>query len=274
MWCHSQAILLANFESLSSGVRPCIVRMNNETRARFIWAILEKRLQDHIDVIAGIKLLTFWKRIDKMETLWISHDCNHHFVVPNHIFHLSGGGWLAWTQTISWLVDKLKHDSSKVIIFCQPLSCTDSQSLSNLFDRSTRIYHCVSVRQWWTQCKCLTTNPKDPVRRRQTVARGMHVECTWNARGMHVDFASSRTDENGVSFKAWRIVLSITFGGVWMPLRVLRSAARRAQVEHHRRVCDCIGAEYLHKFIMDRLSRKVLPVEIEIKGALIYCAVC
>jgi hypothetical protein len=69
MWCHSQAIFPVKFENLSSGVRPCIVRMNDETRVKCSWAILKKLLQDHIDVIAGIKLLIFWKRVDKMETL-------------------------------------------------------------------------------------------------------------------------------------------------------------------------------------------------------------
>jgi hypothetical protein len=63
--------------------------MNDETWAMSDWAILEKRLQDHIDVIAGIKFLIFWKRFDKMETSWIPNDCDHHFAVSNHAFHLS-----------------------------------------------------------------------------------------------------------------------------------------------------------------------------------------
>jgi hypothetical protein len=90
MWCHSQAIFPAKFESLSSGVRPYIVRMNDETRARSSWTILQKQLQNHIDVIAGIKLLTFWNRVDKMETLWIPNDCDYHFAILNHVFHFQG----------------------------------------------------------------------------------------------------------------------------------------------------------------------------------------
>jgi hypothetical protein len=58
-----------------------------------------------------------------------------------------------------------------------------------------------------------------------------------------------------------------------MPLRVLRPAARRAQVRDHRRVYDYIETEYLHKFIMDCLGQKYLPVEIETNDALIHYAV-
>jgi hypothetical protein len=52
------------------------------------------------------------------------------------------------------------------------------------------------------QCKYWRTNPKDAVRRRQTVAREMHMDC-----------ASFRTDANGIWLRAWRIALSITSGG-------------------------------------------------------------
>jgi hypothetical protein len=82
------------------------------------------------------------------------------------------------------------------------LACADSKSLSNSFDRSIRICHCLSVRRWGTQCKCLTTNPKDPVRLRQTVAREIHM-----------DFVSFRTDANRVWLRAWRFTLSITSRG-------------------------------------------------------------
>jgi hypothetical protein len=58
-----------------------------------------------------------------------------------------------------------------------------------------------------------------------------------------------------------------------MPLRVLRPVAKRAQVRDHRRGYDCIGAEYLHKFIMDRLGQNAFHVEIETNGVLIHCAV-
>jgi hypothetical protein len=78
----------------------------------------------------------------------------------------------------------------------------DSKGLSNLFDQSIRTCHWASVGRWGTQCKCLTTNYKDPVGHRQTVAREIHV-----------DFASSFTDANGVWLKAWRIALSITSEG-------------------------------------------------------------
>jgi hypothetical protein len=74
--------------------------------------------------------------------------------------------------------------------------------LSNSIDRSIRICHWASVKLWGIQCKCLTTNPKDLIKRRQTVA----VE-------MHMDFTSSYTDANGVLLSAWRIALSITSGG-------------------------------------------------------------
>jgi hypothetical protein len=59
MWCHSPAIGPVKSENISSGVKPCIVRMNDETWAGFSWAILQKLLQDHIDVIAAMKLMTF-----------------------------------------------------------------------------------------------------------------------------------------------------------------------------------------------------------------------
>jgi hypothetical protein len=67
--------------------------MTHETWARYSSAILEKRLQNHVDGIAGIKLLTFLKRVNKMETLWTSNDCDHHFAVFNHVFH-PFRGWL------------------------------------------------------------------------------------------------------------------------------------------------------------------------------------
>jgi hypothetical protein len=178
-------------------------------------------------------------------------------------YWLNCGCWPAWTQTFSWLVHKWNQDSSKVIKLCQSSACADSKSLSNSFDRSIRICPCASVRQWGTQYKCSTTNPKDPVRRRQTVAREMHV-----------DFTSSRTDANGVWLRVWRIALSITSGGVWMLLFVLSPPVRHAQVGRHRRVSDYTGAEDLHKFIMDRLGWKSLPVEIETNCALIHCAIC
>jgi hypothetical protein len=60
---------------------------------------------------------------------------------------------------------------------------------------------------------------------------------------------------------------------VWMPPRLLRPAARRAQVGCHPQVCDWIGSEYLHKFMRDDLDRKVLPVEIETNDTRIHCAV-
>jgi hypothetical protein len=59
-----------------------------------------------------------------------------------------------------------------------------------------------------------------------------------------------------------------------MPLRVLKPVARRAQVGGYHRVCDCIEAEYLHKFIMNCFSRKALPVEIKTNSALIHYAIC
>jgi hypothetical protein len=43
--------------------------MNDETRAMSSWATFEKQLQDNIDLITGIKILTFLKHVDKMETL-------------------------------------------------------------------------------------------------------------------------------------------------------------------------------------------------------------
>jgi hypothetical protein len=98
------------------------------------------------------------------------------------------------------------------------LACVDSKSLSNSFDLSIRICRCGSIRWWGTQCKCLTTNPKDPVRRRQTVAHKIYV-----------DFASSRTDGNGVWLRAWRIALSITSrGGLNAALRSELSSETRA----------------------------------------------
>jgi hypothetical protein len=48
---------------------------------------------------------------------------------------------------------------------------------------------------------------------------------------------------------------------------------RRAHVESYRRVRNSIRAEDLHKFIMNHVSWKSLPVEIEINRALIHCAV-
>jgi hypothetical protein len=47
---------------------------------------------------------------------------------------------------------------------------------------------------------------------------------------------------------------------------------RRAQVESYRRVRSGIGIENLHKFIMNRVRSKSLPVEIETNRALIHCA--
>jgi hypothetical protein len=178
-------------------------------------------------------------------------------------FTVSEDIWPAWTQTISWLIHKSNHESSKIIKFCQPLSCTYSKSLNNSFDRSTRICHCVSMRRWGTQCKCLITNPKDPIRRRQTVVYEIHVY-----------FASLHTDVNEVSLRAWRIALSSTSGGdldavlcseAWSlkPAACsLQPAARGAQVEGHRQVCYCIETKYPYKLIMDRLGRKTFPVEI------------
>jgi hypothetical protein len=81
------------------------------------------------------------------------------------------------------------------------LAYADCKRLSNSIDRSIRICRCASVNPWGTQCKCLTTNPKDLVKCRQTSA----IE-------MHMDFASSCTDANGVLLRAWRIALSITSG--------------------------------------------------------------
>jgi hypothetical protein len=49
--------------------KSCIVRMNDETSARYNCVILEKQLQDHTYVTAEIKFLIFWKRVDKMETV-------------------------------------------------------------------------------------------------------------------------------------------------------------------------------------------------------------
>jgi hypothetical protein len=48
-----------------------------------------------------------------------------------------------------------------------------------------------------------------------------------------------------------------------MPLFVLSHSMRRAQVELYRRVSDCLGAYYMHNFIMDCLCRKSLPVDRE-----------
>jgi hypothetical protein len=81
----------AKFESLSGGLTSQIVRMNDETRAKSSWAILETLRQDNIDVITGITFLIFWKHVDKMEILWIPNDCDRHFAIPHHVFHLSGG---------------------------------------------------------------------------------------------------------------------------------------------------------------------------------------
>jgi hypothetical protein len=56
---------------------------------------------------------------------------------------------------------------------------------------------------------------------------------------------------------------------IFLPSRPVR----RAQVESYRRVRNGIKAEDLHKFIMNLVSRKSLPVEIETNRALIHCAV-
>jgi hypothetical protein len=58
-----------------------------------------------------------------------------------------------------------------------------------------------------------------------------------------------------------------------MLLFVLSPPARRAKVEGHRRVCDYIGSEDLHTFIMNGLGGKFLPVEIETNRALILFAI-
>jgi hypothetical protein len=58
-----------------------------------------------------------------------------------------------------------------------------------------------------------------------------------------------------------------------MPLFVLGRPVRRAQGFRHCGVRDCIGAENLHKFIVDRFGGKSFPVEIETNRALINCAV-
>jgi hypothetical protein len=54
-----------------------------------------------------------------------------------------------------------------------------------------------------------------------------------------------------------------------MPVRILISAARRAQVGRHDSVCDCIGARYLNKVIIDRLVRHASPVNTEANGPLV-----
>jgi hypothetical protein len=82
------------------------------------------------------------------------------------------------------------------------MTCADFKHLSNSIDRSIQICRCASVKLWGTQCKCLTTNLKDLVKRRQTIAVKMQM-----------DIANSCTDTNGVLLRAWRIALSITSGG-------------------------------------------------------------
>jgi hypothetical protein len=82
-----------------------------------------------------------------MEAVWIPNNRNHHFAVPNHVFHFSGGSCLARTQTISLLVHKWDQNSSNVIKLCQSLTCADSKSLSNSLDRSIRICGWASVKR-------------------------------------------------------------------------------------------------------------------------------
>jgi hypothetical protein len=68
---------------------------------------------------------------------------------------------------------------------------------------------------------------------------------TWNARGF-CEFPQRR--ERGFIKGFENCVVDNLRREIWVSLRFLRPAARRAQVGDHCRVCDSIGAEYLHKF--------------------------
>jgi hypothetical protein len=61
--------------------------------------------------------------------------------------------------------------------------------------------------------------------------------------------------------------------GVWMLPFLPSHPVRRAHIESYHRVRKGVGAEDLHKFIMNHVSWKSLPVKRETNRAWIHCAV-
>jgi hypothetical protein len=90
--------------------------------------------------------------------------------------------------------------------------------------------------------------------------------CTWNTHSL-CEFLYWR--ELGLIQGLENCVVDNMATVIWMRLLVLSISARCAKVGGHRLVCDCIWSEDMHKFTMNWLSWKSLPVEIETNYVLI-----
>jgi hypothetical protein len=137
-----------------------------------------------------------------METLWIPNNCNHHFAVPNHMFH-----------PFRELLTRLNLNFFVVCRQIEPGLIQSHITFANYWSVQTLRVWAIRLADRFEFIVARLSGGGNPIEMLDDKSQGPAKHRQIFAHGIRLDFASFCTDANTVWSRAWRIALSITSGG-------------------------------------------------------------